>query len=106
MSHFLFFYINFFTRLSRKYPAAVFPKVITQTRQVDEDSASFISFSSCDVTWRFNFILSFSFHFIKTSREREASYKLVKKRCGGGYRRVIIVAYVKKFVRSTIRCVK
>lgn len=101
------FYINFFTRLSRKYSAAVFPKVITQTRQVDEDSTSFISFSSCDVTWRFNFIPSFSFHFIKTSRVREASCKLVKKRCrGGGYRRVIIVAYVKKSVGSTIRCVK
>lgn len=101
-----FLYINFFARLSRKYLPAVLPKVSTQTRQVDEDFTSFISFSSCDVTWRLNFIPSFSFHFIKTSREREASCKLVKKRCcGGGYRRVIIVVYVKKSVGNTIRCV-
>lgn len=72
---------------------------------MDEDSASFISFSSCDVTWRLNFIPSFSFHFIKTSRKREASCKLVKKLCRGdggraGYRRVIIVVYAKKIRRK------
>lgn len=72
-----------------------------QTRQVNEDSASFISFSSCDVTWRSNFTPSFSFHFIKTSRDRGVPRKLVKKCCrDGGYRRAIIVVYAKKIQRK------
>lgn len=106
MSHFIFYILISSRGYHANISLAVLPKVSTQTRQVDEDFTSFISFSSCDVTWRPNFIPSFSFHFIKTSREREASYKLVKKRCrGGGYRRVIIVVYVEKSVGNSIRCV-
>lgn len=47
-----FLYINFFARLSRKYPKVSY----ADKTSVDEDSTSFISFSSCDVTWRLNFI--------------------------------------------------
>lgn len=92
--------------VSRGCPRAAvylrFTEVGTQTRQVNEDPTSFISFTSCDVTRRHNLTASFSFHFIKTSRETPAQQSRRLKSVGhdGGYRRIIIVVYVKRARRK------